>query len=214
MADNTSIVNMSLGRIKAPRISNLATDTQKEAVNARIFFDEARDDLLREGIWNFAVKRVKPTKASETPEFGFDNAFVLPSDNLRVISVHQSTDWRVNVTHYRIENMTVSGTDTDVIVTDWSEIYLRYVAQVTDANLMTPSFRELLSLRLARDLALALDHSHNVAEFWGKQYRQKLFRAKSVDGMEDVVPPMPAGSWHDSRFGDNGYMEGLWSTDD
>lgn len=91
MASETGIVNIALARISVERISSLDSGSTKQARVARDLFDEARDELLRMHTWSFATKRVELAQATgsgATPAFGFDYAYNVPSDLLRIISVH------------------------------------------------------------------------------------------------------------------------------
>lgn len=200
MADKTGIINVSLRRIGESRINNLDTDTGKEARAARDLYEEARDDLLRSHPWNFAVKRKKLAQLATTPVFGWEYGYGLPADWIRTISVHPYDGYDDTNVEYRMETQDISGTPTRVLLSDSNQIYLRYVARITDVALMTADFREALSMRLARDLSVALEKSSSVYELMDKQFRRALSNAQSVDGMEDHPETFREGSWVTDRF--------------
>ena len=198
MATPTDIVNVALRRIGANRISSLTQDSNKEAVAARDLYDEARRDLLNLCNWNFAVKRATLTKSATAPAFGYDYAYPLPADFIRMISVHPHDD-DDSIIPYRLE---FQSSDDRVLVTDSNQIYIKYVFDQEDANLMSAAFRDALSWRLARDFAGALSKSTAAAELSHNVYMKTLSRAKAIDGIEDYPDKMADGDWVTSRFSD------------
>ena len=71
-------------------------------------------------------------RESAAPVSGFDFQYVLPADWLRTVAVHDN-DAGLGAAAYRIE--------AGKILTNATEIWIRYVCQVTDANLM-PKFQQ------------------------------------------------------------------------
>lgn len=197
MATPTDIVNIGLRRIGANRISSMENDTTKEALVARDIYDEARRNLLNTHNWNFAIKRTQLVESTTEPEFGWDHSYVLPEDFVRLISAHPS-DSDEGVVEYRLEFQ--EGEDR-VILSDSNELYIRYVFDIQDPNVMSASFRDTLAWQLAREFASALSKSTSAAELADQGYRRALSRAKSIDGVEDYPDRMAEGSWLTSRDG-------------
>ena len=52
----TSVCNMALGRIGASTLTDLDTDSSDEATQCNLYFDKARDALLRSHPWKFASR--------------------------------------------------------------------------------------------------------------------------------------------------------------
>lgn len=203
----TAIVNIALGRAQiSARLTDYATDTGKEARAARDAYESIRDNMLRKYLWSFAKKRVELAEVVTVPAFGRDRAFALPADFLRAISVHPSdSDWAK--IRYKLETVEVSGSDARVIVTDATQLFLRYVAKQTNTSLMDPMFREALSWDLAKHFALVVKESTTQAEYCGKELRAALNEAKAANAIEDWPEEFPAGSWLNERFveGDTWY---------
>ena len=198
MATPTDLVNIALRRCGANRISSLENDTTKEAISARDIYDEARRDLLYTHNWNFAVKRAQLTASATEPEFGWDYAYVLPDDFVRLISVHPSDDDE-SVVPYRLEFL---DSEDRVLLCNANQVYIRYVFDLQDPNVMSAGFRDTLSWQLARELAAALSKSSAAAELADNGYRRALSRAKSIDGVEDFPEKMADGSWITDRLPD------------
>ena len=139
--------------------------------------------------------------ATRKPTFGWDGAYEVPDDFLRAVSIHPSDDDHASIP-YRLEHMSLPGGTKRVIVVRMdTRLYLRYVADIQEYNLMTATFRNALSWRLARDFAMTLGRPQNFLDFAHKNYKSELSQAKSLDGVEDYPEPLPAGSWITSRAG-------------
>lgn len=189
MASVTGIINVALRQLGATRITSL-TDGSKNANVANDIFEPVRDSFLRSHTWNFATSRVQLAQLSTDPAFGFDNAFQLPADWLRTVSVHDN-DAGVGVVPYRIEG--------DQLHADVEEIYLRYIKKVTDPNAMTPDFREALSYILAERMAIPVAESNTLRELMREGAERYSRLARSADAVEDYPEDFPAGSWVEDR---------------
>lgn len=189
MASEVGICNSALIKLGASTIIAL-TDGSKNANLCNAQYAELRDELLRTHVWNFAKSRQKLGKLAAAPVYEFDNAFQLPADWLRTISVHDNDAGFGTVT-YRIEGRTVlAGAD---------ELWLTYIRRATDPNEMTATFREALSWRLALDLSQAITQSSTVMERMRQGFIPALSVASAVDGVEDFPETMPTGSWVSER---------------
>lgn len=193
MPSETDLVNGALRLIGGSRITSL-TDGTKNANVANDLYGELRDDLLRGHPWNFATKRQKLAQSSTAPTFEFDHAYPLPSDWLRTISVHNN-DSGTGTVLYRVEQVA----NQTAIVTSADDVYLRYIAQITDPNLMPVDFRRALQLALARDMAVPIAASNTLQAALAKQAAAALMKARSTDGMGQFPERRPRGSWAESR---------------
>lgn len=191
MASEVGIANAALRLIGENTITSF-TDGNPEANFIADRYEEVRDSLLREHNWNFAIKRRKLAQLSASPAFGWDYQYQLPSDWLRTVSVHDNEDG-VGIVRYREEN--------GKLLSDSDEIYLRYVARVTDPNLMPPDFREALAYRLAIEGAINLVQSTTLREQMVRDAAKKLRRARSSDALGDHPEPLQQGTWITRRWG-------------
>ena len=191
MASEVDICNSALTKIGATLITSL-TQSHKNATACNARYEDLRDDLLRTHTWNFATERVKLAQLSTEPTFGYDYEYQLPSDWIRVVSVHD-VDYDRAVVKYKIE-----GTK---LLTNASTIYLRYIKVVTDANEMTADFREALAWRLAAELAFPIANSGTMHDRMMVGFKSALRRARSADAIEDYPENMPESSWTSVRHG-------------
>src|SRR5690242_18224950 len=106
MTTETEIVNSALRRVGGKRIMDISEPVGAAGIASDVFASE-RDSLLRSGTWNFAVTRAQLAPLSTTPVFGFQYAFAIPSDNMRIISVQDNSfgDGTIGNTKYKIESI-------------------------------------------------------------------------------------------------------------
>lgn len=195
MPGETDVINFALRKVGANPIVSIADGTPS-ANSVNDMYSEIRDQLLRSHPWNFATKRVQLAESATDPTFEFDYAFALPADWLRTISLHDNDAGHGSVL-YRTELVD----DQRVIVTSSSQAWLRYVASITDPNLMTPDFRMLLAVSLARDLAIPLASSNTLYEQLARQADRLMGQARSTDALDGFPEMRPRGSWASSRGG-------------
>lgn len=201
MTTETEIVNAALRRGGAAKRINALTDPIGSAGIASDILATERDDLLRAGVWNFAVTRAKLGQLATLPVFGWSFAYGLPSDCERVVSVHDNSAGDGTVP-YKLESLQQPDLSyINVIASDSNAIFLRYCRQITDPNLMTASFRQVLILRMAKIFAVAIAKSNPLFQALEAEEKSAFSRAKSIDGIEDMSDPLPEGSWASSRRG-------------
>lgn len=195
MPSETDLANVALRLIGANRITSF-TDGSKNANAVQDVYSGLRDDMLRSHRWNFATQRQKLARSSTAPTYEFDYAYALPSDWLRTVAVHDS-DAGTGTFLYREELVA----NQRCFVTSVEQVYLTYVARITDPNLMSDDFIRALEFSLARDLAVPLANSNSLTESMGKQAERALARARSVDAAGSFPRQRPRGSWATSRGG-------------
>lgn len=195
MAGETDVINVALRLVGATPIASL-TDGSASANAADDIYVDVRDDLLRSHSWNFATQRVKLAQSVTTPIFEFDNAFPLPADWIRTVSVHDN-DTGYGTVFYRMEIVNNQRS----IVASREELWLRYIFRVTDPNMMASDFRRAFELSLARDLAIPLTASNSLQASLEIQANRKIAQARSSDAMGAFPELRPRGSWANRRGG-------------
>jgi hypothetical protein len=194
MASEAGICNAALQLVKHSKTITSLEQGTKEANACEAVYTDLRDAMLEMHAWNFAVKRVKLAQLVATPSFEWKYSYQLPSDHIRVLSVSASTAG-LGRAAYRIEGSTLGA--------DAEDIYLKYVARITDPNLMTPTFRLALSKLLASRLAVGLAQSAALSKELYTQFTDEdLPTAKSVDAIPDQADQLPESEWVAVRYGD------------
>lgn len=199
MPTETELVNSALRKGGgAKRILDLSDSVGSAGIASDVLASE-RDDLLRSAVWNFAITRIKLGRLSALPAFGWSYAYGLPSDCQRVVSVHDN-DAGTGAIPYKIESLLQADSSyINVIATDAADVYLRYCRQITDPNLMTASFRQVLILRMAKIFAISIAKSNPLFQALDAEEQKAYRQARSIDGMEDFPENRPEGSWATSR---------------
>ena len=194
MASIVTVCNNALMLVKTKKtITNLETDNTTESNACEVIYSELRDTMLEVHQWNFAVKRQKLGKLESTPNFEWDHAYQLPSDFLRLITVHAGSSGGDRVA-YKLEG--------GQVVTDAADLYLRYVSRVEDPNLMTATFRTALAKLMSSRLAVGLANDKVLAAELYRQYiDEDLPVAKSADSLQDMPEQMPESEWIGVRNG-------------
>lgn len=189
MASETSIINNALRELGGTRITS-RTDGSTNANIANDVYDDVRQQCLRNHHWNFAIARKKLAKKSDSPVFGYDDQWSLPSDYIRTVRVYDNNEGTGTVP-YRLEG--------DTLHSDAEDIYLEYVKDVEDPNLMDPSFRFYFEMALAAKMAIAVTNSRGVKEDMEDERDKKFRQAKAADAIENYPDEQQDGSWVDDR---------------
>ena len=189
MASVTSIVNNALRELGGSRITSL-TDGTTNANIANDVYTDVRQAALRSHHWNFATTRVKLGKLAAAPVFGFDNKFQLSADHLRVVAVYNN-DGGVGTVPYRIEQKAIHSNADD--------LYLEYIKNVTDPNLMTSDFRRYLEFLLAAAMAMGVTNSRGMRDDMDKAATKQFRKSKGSDSIENYPDAQQNGSWLDER---------------
>lgn len=129
------ICSEALGKCGEPAITDLAgTDLRSKTCN--LHYNSVRSGLLANHIWQFATVYAKLERSLTAPLFNWAYSYDLPSNFLK------TSDIWPEMAKYEIG----AG---NVIYTNISDGYIRYVADVIDPTLFTRDFREALIYKLA-----------------------------------------------------------------
>lgn len=101
MSTDVDICNLALARLGDPAtISSIdPPEGSAQADHCARFYPMARDAVLTAHPWRFAISRKRLAKLAEAPVGTEANYFALPSDCLRLVSVHDAgevTPWDEN----------------------------------------------------------------------------------------------------------------------
>ena len=190
MATVVGICNSALIKIGATTITSL-TEGKKNANKCNEQYAKIRDQLLRDHTWNFAATRVKLAQSATTPVFEFEYAYTLPTDHIRLVSAHNNIDGTGQIV-YKLEG--------GELLTDESDVYIRYVKREVDPNIMDPWFQECLAWQLGADIAIAITDITSKREIALDGLKTALVSAKSVDAIEDYPEPEPVSEWIGERI--------------
>lgn len=185
MASEVSICNMALQKLGASRITSLNEDS-RNARSCNACYSTLRDSELRKRSWGFARKQAQLAASTTEPLFGYEYAYLKPSDCLRILPPNDATvDWRT-VGRY--------------IYTDWgAPLDLEYIFRVTDPNQMDDTFREALACKMAHHMCEEITQSNQKKADALLEYRAAIAEARQVNAFEDISAEPPEDSWISAR---------------
>ena len=187
------ICNLTLDFLKQSPIASIESPVSNtEFIMAR-WYDIERLSALRSHPWKFASKRVLLSPNLNTPPpFGFSNAYDLPIDYVRMISIGDDHLRDMKMDHV-IESgqlLTPSGSNAafpNVSPTDTSTIYLRYVYDCQTVSQFDPLFAKFFALGMALDLAPKFAISAGLGNALQVIFDKLNTEAKTVNGQDAPI---------------------------
>ncbi len=183
MASDVDICNRALVALGEDTILNLSV-TSKAGITCARLYPDLRDSLLSEHSWSFAIKRVALAPDATAPVWGFSAKFQLPSDSLRLLSILNNPDVKL---------------EADFILSDESELFIRYIFQQTDTTKFSFLFIEALAALMASEMAIILTNDKKLRLDQSDIFEAKLKEARFNDSTQSTPDIIEAEAWIDSR---------------
>lgn len=171
MATAVSICSNALLLLGGKTINDFNEDNDRARLASNLY-PTFRDWLLRSHPWNCAVKRVALAPDQATPAFDYAYQFVLPSDWKRTLQVGQYG----SEVDYRHEGR--------LILSDDNPLYLRYIADVTEAN-WDGMLVHCAMLMMAAAMAYPITMSAAQSKVQYDLFAAEMRKTKAVDGQDD-----------------------------
>lgn len=191
MTTETDIANMALDVLKEAPISSLE-DGRPIAKWLKRNFAVTRDSVLSEANWNFALKRVSIAQDVDAPAFGWDYAYTLPGECLRVIPLTSDGTFEGTPIEHEVEG--------GKILTDESgPLKVRYVYRNENYGSYSATFQEALAGRLAMKMAHWLTGKVSYAQIAQSMYQDAIKKAWLVDAIEGTSPRAADQEWISAR---------------
>lgn len=194
--DKVALANIALAKLGASRISSFNDDSDE----ARVINDVYKDilgEVLAEGPWSFALKRVLLTLSADEPAFtndGLSVVYTKPNDLVRVFFT--STPNAV---------ISVEG---NRILSDTSQLGIKYVFFNDNPASYYPMFTTALATRLAAEIGFNLTESVKKAEALFSEYEKiRLPRALGSDAQQGTPTQPIQNEWEGARLtGSNAFV--------
>ncbi len=155
VASKVGIWNLSLSRIKSSALiqSDTEESTERRAFDA--VYDTSLQAVLELFDWHFARKQSSLAQLAEDPPDGWTYRYTYPTDCLadRYLAVRSTLD----AIPYEVYLSTDGSTKN--IFTDISPAILVYTANITNPNLFSALFIEMLSWKLGAEVGPSLGAS-------------------------------------------------------
>lgn len=201
MSSATDIANSALTRMGAAHVSSI-DDTENE--HARVLKAEypiVRDKVLRQYRWGFAMKRAALPQDFDTPAFGFDFQYGLPTDFLSLVELGDHhvgldlSDYRnTDATEYAIEG-------SFILANLGSPLNIRYVRRVTEVGLFDPHFVDVVAQALAYNTVERITQSSAKKQLLLEGLKLALQDAVRARAIERAPAPVADDTWIIGRLG-------------
>lgn len=162
---NSALIKIGAEVIVAMSDSNVRARTMTEQ------YDKCRRRLLIAHPWNFAIQRLELAENATAPINGWDHAYDLTTDVLRVLEINDDDE----------AEWVVEGRQ---ILTDESECIIKYIKNVTDTTQFSKYFEEVLALLMAADASMVLKGNATHTTNLYKAYKEALSEARTMDAQE------------------------------
>jgi len=171
--DQLGLYNNALLLLGQRSLSSLTEDREPRRRLDEIYGLEAVNFCLELSRPTFARKTSKLTSSTTSTEHDFDNVFTFSSDYVTMLEVYSDANLDQPITRYIIEGRTIAC--------NYDTIYLRYISDGYALTDWTPSFVQVVSVYLARELAERLSPD-KYEEIDGKfQQRVEIVRGLSKE---------------------------------
>lgn len=199
------IVNLGLGHIGQPKIASLSEDSVA-AIQATLNWPYVRDEVLASADWSFATVRAVLALNTTAPTQGYDYAYTLPSDFLRVCQDKNDDPVVTQVSSVAVSEVEGSinlvgqsygyaiealPDGTRCLFTNYDnstdDLVLRYVRREENPSRYSPHFITAAAFRMGAALAPVLTESTKKFENMMALYAQAMRAAKSHNRSSNFV---------------------------
>jgi hypothetical protein len=193
-AKQTEIINLALLQLGGVTIAGVSEASRSAGVMAALWTPMLKD-VLRDHAWPFAKKRVTLT-VTTTPVFGWDAAYTLPTDLMRMVCLGEPDEGL----KWKIEGTTLVCNESSANI-----LYVRYVdvatgpAGASETGLYDSKFETALAYRLAAEGAEAITGRTGRREEMLKLYQTALTDAETISSQEQTADEQAPSGWVDAR---------------
>jgi len=190
----TKICNLSLSDIGSTRINDYEADVSEQAIMCRLHFPPTRDALLRSHWWRFASDRATLARDATDPDFEWDYQYILPNDFLRMKSIYENRFSDENIDSYALEGKR--------LLTNETEMSIRYIRKVTDVTEFDPLFVQVLVLQLDLKLITGLAKTDpELKESIKNDLRLLMPSVRALDRQEtNTIGESDLNTWNNARY--------------
>ncbi len=187
MASKVEICNRALQKLGAGRIVSLDQES-KNARACNVAYEPVKLAELRAHTWNCAIKRFSLAEDSPAPEnTDYAHSYTVPPDWLRQLAPDPSKnladlDWVIE--------------GRKIYTNDSAPLNGRYIADITDPNLMDSLLREAIASKMAVELAEELTQSNQKkTDARESDYKYAISEARRANAIEKPAPKTAEDSW-------------------
>lgn len=183
IANSAAITIGTAARLTAPD-----EDTVLGRAVASIW-DIEREAALRDGAWNFAIKRESLAALSGAPKHGYARKFQLPPDCLKLIEVYDTPR-----DYWQLEGRQIHSNA-------GAPMNVRYLADITEPSEFDALFAKAFALRIACAIGNRIAGSSFKEELNWQKYQDALKEARMSDALENPPIEQAESPWIEARYG-------------
>jgi hypothetical protein len=189
MTSQTGICNRALEKLGEQPIVSISDGTKQAQALKRVYQDSL-EALLVEYPWHFAKKRAALPAAAARPEWGFNYAYPVPADFLRLLAIKDGPAF----------SLEAGPSGSQAILSDaTAPLSILYLYAVSDPGRLPPHFVEAFSSKLAFDIAEDLTQSNTKKDILAQLFAADLLKAKRINGLQKAPDAFPSFSWLTAR---------------
>jgi len=186
------VANAALARIDKETLESL-DDGSQTALAVNSVFVGAAESVLSLRPWKSARKRAKLAPLSETPSFGFEHQYQLPSDFIELVECLSPCGRRLANDEWEREG--------DRILSDSSPLLLIYTALPDGPRGLSPHLRKAIVCQLAYELAIALTSDSTTASALQSEAQAEMSLAMLWEDGADTDEGPGMHSWQGEIYG-------------
>jgi hypothetical protein len=187
MTERVDIANIALSLLGQNEIESLE-DSNKSATQMKLHYAIARDATLEAYEWTFAITRFVPNPLEDPPLWGWDYAFPIPVDVLRVLQVDRNTADRAVLRDNKQQRNSIDHVvEGKEILANENSIYCTGIKRVEQEGTFSNLFVHAFAAKLAVLTCYAITESHGKLDRLTGIYSGFIKEAKTRDGMQSTT---------------------------
>jgi len=185
-----SLCNQALAKVGVNPIVSF-DDESEQARICTLFYEDTRDAVIGECEWTFARRRFTLAPLATPPAFGYGQAFLIPTDVEKVISVSTDPNVMNNIT-WEVEG--------DQILCDATSINVMGMTNTDAITKFSKAFAAALISRLAAEFAVPITRDVKLANTYWTEYGVKVDIAMTQDGQQGTQRRTDSGGLVQVRY--------------
>lgn len=195
--DEVAIANQAFGHLGSKSTIESFDELSEEADQAKLWYAQARDQVLEAYDWTFARKETVLSLHGDAPTSRWGFRYSLPSDCLRPRYIPNPLGRKAPVIPYELA-MSLDGS-TKTLMTDLEEASLVYTFPQTNAALYSVSFVSALSRLLASLCAFSLTGKLDVERTQLQLYNSIILAAGAANANSEGQDQPREAEWIEGR---------------
>ena len=193
------IANKALNNLGQTQTIGSFVENSTAAGLCNRYYNDIREELLKNFPWNFAVKVADLTVVTDETDDVYSYVYEYPEDCLRVLRVGVEGDGNEPTANPFDEHMNSENPPLKRIYCDLEDARAKYVFDVQEVDQMPSEFRTALAWELSNRIAAGLASSAQMMQMAEVRAQKSLAYAKQLCAMERRLPQQTANRYIDAR---------------